>query len=74
MVVAASDRSHGIGRALLAECLRIALGADCYKVQLQSGDERVDAHRFYEREGFKASSKGFRYYFNDSAAKEAGNG
>lgn len=34
--------------------------AGCYKIALTSRLHRTDAHRFYERLGFTAESKGFR--------------
>ncbi|MCC6386115.1 MAG: GNAT family N-acetyltransferase [Dehalococcoidia bacterium] len=64
MVVDAAARGGGIGHALMAEALRRAREAGCYKVQLQSRNERHDAHRFYEREGFRVTSAGFRLYFD----------
>ena len=64
MVVDATVRSAGVGHALMAEALRIAREAGCYKVQLQSRNERTDAHRFYAREGFTDASAGFRLYFD----------
>lgn len=35
----------------------------CGMVQLTSNKKRLDAHRFYERLGFKKSHEGFKYYF-----------
>jgi GNAT superfamily N-acetyltransferase len=68
MVIDASVRGSGAGRLLIEECLRTAREAGCYKVQLQSGNQRRsaenDAHGFYEHLGFAASSVGFRYYFD----------
>jgi GNAT superfamily N-acetyltransferase len=66
MVVDAPVRGSGAGRQLIEECIRLAREAGCYKVQLQSGNQRRspenDAHGFYEHLGFGASSVGFRYY------------
>jgi len=64
MVVDAGVRGAGIGHALMRDALRRAREAGCYKVQLQSRNERIDAHRFYEREGFRVTSAGFRLYFD----------
>ena len=67
MVTDESVRGAGVGRLLIEECLRLAREAGCYKVQLQSGNQRTtaenDAHGFYRHLGFEASSAGFRYYF-----------
>lgn len=62
MVVEESLRGTGVGRQMLEDAVRMAWGAGCYKVQLQSANARVDAHRFYERLGFVPSSVGFRLY------------
>jgi GNAT superfamily N-acetyltransferase len=67
MVVEEGSRGTGVGRRLIEECLRIGHEAGCYKVQLQSGNQRRegrhDAHAFYAHLGFRPSSVGFRYYF-----------
>lgn len=68
MVVDESFRGSGAGRMLIEECLRLAESAGCYKVQLQSGNQRRtaenDAHGFYAHLGFAPSSVGFRYYLD----------
>jgi GNAT superfamily N-acetyltransferase len=62
MVVDEALRGSGVGRAILRHCLQAAWAAGCYKVQLQSDNARSGAHAFYEREGFVASSRGYRLY------------
>ncbi|MGE0600782.1 MAG: GNAT family N-acetyltransferase [Dehalococcoidia bacterium] len=68
MVTDAAVRGAGVGRLLIEECLRLTREAGCYKVQLQSGNQRRspenDAHGFYEHLGFAPSSVGFRYYLD----------
>ncbi|HEY5477898.1 MAG TPA: GNAT family N-acetyltransferase [Tepidiformaceae bacterium] len=64
MVVEEELRGRGLGRALLDRCVELATEAGCYKVQLQSANQRLDAHQFYERLGFQASSVGFRLYLD----------
>ena len=58
--VAASERGTGLGGQMMewaiAECRR----RGCSLVQLTSDKARGDAHRFYERLGFKASHEGFK--------------
>ena len=63
MVVHENHRRAGVGHALMARCEEIAREAGCYKMQLQSRNQRQDAHAFYEREGFSPSTVGFRRYF-----------
>ncbi len=66
VVVGEALRGTGVGRLLMDECVRLAWKAGCYKVQLQSGNERregpQDAHAFYRAIGFSESSVGFRLY------------
>jgi GNAT superfamily N-acetyltransferase len=50
IVTAATDRSAGLGRALLAELRLRAHAADCQLLDLDSATHRADAHRFYMRE------------------------
>jgi len=66
MVVDDVARGTHVGRMLIEECVRLARIAGCYKVQLQSGNERReppnDAHGFYRHMGFAESAVGFRQY------------
>jgi GNAT superfamily N-acetyltransferase len=50
LVTAATARSLGIGRALLAELRQRAGAAGCHLLDLDSATQRADAHRFYMRE------------------------
>jgi GNAT superfamily N-acetyltransferase len=58
--VARAKRGAGIGTAMfewaIAECRR----RGCNLVQLYTDKCRADAHRFYERLGFKASHEGMK--------------
>jgi GNAT superfamily N-acetyltransferase len=44
-------RSGGIGARLLSEAREWAAGRGATHLELDSGDARTEAHRFYEREG-----------------------
>jgi len=50
IVTAATNRSAGLGHALLAELRQRAHAADCHLLDLDSATNRADAHRFYMRE------------------------
>lgn len=63
MVVDETARRAGVGRALMSAAYALAGETGAYKIQLQSGEHRHEAHRFYESLGFRASSLGFRRYF-----------
>jgi GNAT superfamily N-acetyltransferase len=51
-----AQRSQGIGRALLDHLQRRARDAGCAKLNLDSGAQRQQAHRFYFREGMVVTS------------------
>lgn len=63
VVVDASRRSAGCGRALLEAVDRVALSADCSKVMLLSGTMRNDAHAYFAAMGYDGDAKrGFVKY------------
>jgi GNAT superfamily N-acetyltransferase len=59
VVVAPSLRGRGIGGAMMAEAMRLAAEAGCYKVALSSNTKREDAHRFYRSLGFRQHGVSF---------------
>lgn len=62
VVVEPVRRRRGVGRALVRAAVELATGAGCYKVQLLSGEHRVEAHGLYRSLGFDAPVRGFRRY------------
>lgn len=58
--VASSRRGTGLGQAMLEWAVGECRARGCRMVQLTTDKTRVDAHRFYERLGFKASHEGFK--------------
>lgn len=56
LVTASSYRSRGVGSALLAELERRAREQNCALVDLDSGVDRHNAHRFYFREAMSISA------------------
>ncbi len=63
VVVDASERSGGYGELLMRYAMKEARRAGCYRLSLTSNKRRNDAHRFYQRLGFKATHEGFRVDF-----------
>jgi GNAT superfamily N-acetyltransferase len=61
LVTLASHRSKGHGAALLDWLRRFAADNACSQLHLDSGVQRKDAHRFYEREGMGL----FGYHFRE---------
>lgn len=58
--VAASERGHGTGQALIRWAISEARAAGCGLVQLTSDKRRPDAIRFYESLGFTATHEGLK--------------
>lgn len=55
-------RSRGIGAQMIEWAITRAREHNCWMIQLTSNRARIDAHRFYERLGFKASHVGMKLY------------
>jgi GNAT superfamily N-acetyltransferase len=53
-------RSSGIGSEMMRWCISEAKKRNCRRVQLTTDKKRKDAHRFYERLGFKSSHEGMK--------------
>jgi ribosomal protein S18 acetylase RimI-like enzyme len=66
VIVSREIRGRGAGTALLEHLLSLARASGCYKVQLHSGKQRVDAHHLYRRLGFRPVAEGFKLYFDDT--------
>ncbi|MFD4988077.1 GNAT family N-acetyltransferase [Streptomyces sp. NPDC058374] len=56
LVTAEASRSTGVGRELVAYLEERARELGCRVLDLDSGTQRTDAHRFYLREGFAIRS------------------
>ena len=50
-------RRKGVGKTVIGNAIKYAQEQNCYKVILQSGNKRTDAHLFYEKIGFDGKSK-----------------
>ncbi|HEY7266556.1 MAG TPA: GNAT family N-acetyltransferase [Solirubrobacterales bacterium] len=61
LAVSPDHRSHGVGRDLLYAAKRWAAERGATHLELDSGDSRADAHRFYEREKPSWTSRGFAW-------------
>jgi ribosomal protein S18 acetylase RimI-like enzyme len=53
LIVSEQMRGRGIGRALLAAVIEIAIKANCSRVELDSALHRSETHDFYQRQGFE---------------------
>jgi GNAT superfamily N-acetyltransferase len=61
--IAADLRGQGLGGEMMRWAIARARAAGCVRMQLTSNKERPEAHRFYERLGFRRSHEGFKLYF-----------
>lgn len=53
-------RGKGVGTRMLGFAIELAWKKNCYKVMLLSGAQRVEAHRVYEKLGFRGDvEKGY---------------
>jgi GNAT superfamily N-acetyltransferase len=59
LVTKSDARSTGVGKALIEELTRRARVAGCSVIDLDSGVQRLDAHRFYHREGLTIAAHHF---------------
>lgn len=59
LVTDAAWRSRGVGRYLLGWLIELARRENCTHLELDSGIQRRDAHRFYLREGMSIRSHRF---------------
>ncbi|MDM5279026.1 GNAT family N-acetyltransferase [Paenibacillus silvae] len=53
VIVSERERRQGIGQKLMLEIEQIAKDRGCAYIILVSGDQRKEAHRFYEKLGFR---------------------
>jgi GNAT superfamily N-acetyltransferase len=58
--VSSEHRGAGIGKLLIEDAIRRARAASCSLVQLTTDATRKDAHRFYDRLGFRPTHVGYK--------------
>lgn len=69
LVTAGHARSQGVGKALLDWLAREALARGASQLRLDSGTQRVDAHRFYHREGMHVACFNFSRDLTQSSTR-----
>jgi ribosomal protein S18 acetylase RimI-like enzyme len=53
LVVSEEYRNRGIGKLLIQKCESIAKLKKCYRIRLESRNDRIDSHNFYKKIGFQ---------------------
>ena len=56
LVVSEDHRGLGIGKSLMESCVKIAEKKKCFRIRLESGNKRKEAHQFYKKIGFEQSA------------------
>lgn len=56
LIVSKNHRGLGIGKSLIESCVEIAKKEKCFRIRLESGNQRKDAHQFYKKIGFEQSA------------------
>jgi len=70
VIVDSSYRKAGIGSSLMAEIEQICIQRDCSKILLSSSSNRVEAHKFFRKNGFSDQAKvGFVKYRSQLTCK-----
>lgn len=63
VICAAASRRTGIGRLLMTHAADHAQRLGCYKIFLQTGENRVENHAFYEACGFQRGKQAYQIRF-----------
>lgn len=59
LVVTREHRYYGVGKKLITYCVELARKKNCYRIRLESGNQRTESHKFYKNLGFEQSSLSF---------------
>lgn len=59
LVVSKVMRNSGIGKKLIQHCIILAKKKGCYRIRLESGNQRKESHNFYKNLGFEQSALSF---------------
>jgi GNAT superfamily N-acetyltransferase len=59
LVVASTYRGRGVGRGLMEAAEQWAVDHDCKEMRLTSAVQRLEAHAFYERLGYRVEKSQF---------------
>jgi len=61
LVVTKKYRRLGVGKLLIESCIGIAKKKRCFRIRLESGNQRKEAHKFYKGIGFEQSALSYNF-------------
>jgi ribosomal protein S18 acetylase RimI-like enzyme len=61
LVVAKKYRRSGVGKMLIESCIGIAKKKNCFRIRLESGKQRKEAHKFYPSLDFEQSALSYNF-------------
>jgi len=56
LIVLQNYRSKGIGKKLINSSIEFGKEKKCHRIRLESGNQRIESHKFYKHLGFENSS------------------
>ena len=56
LIVSQNYHSKGIGKKLLNFSIKLGKEKKCHRIRLESGNQRIESHKFYRHLGFEDSS------------------
>ena len=59
LIITDKLRYSGIGKKLIQCCIDLAKQNNCYRIRLESGNQRKESHEFYKSIGFEQSALSF---------------
>ena len=59
LIVLKKYQNQGIGKKLINSCIILAKEKKCYRIRLESGNQRKESHQFYKHLGFEQSALSF---------------
>ena len=59
LIVSENYQSKGIGKKLINFSIKLGQEKKCHRIRLESGNQRIESHKFYQHLGFENSSMFF---------------
>ena len=64
LIVSTENRGSGVGTLLMDQADKYFIANGCLRAEVTSGDERQEAHRFYEKHNFTIDERRFIKRYN----------